>query len=101
MVHRAFVLMETAIGKTTEVLGTLKQLDGVITLDTVIGPYDIIAEIEKDDLNALRKLIATQIHPMDGVRRVVSCMAPCVTVSESASPFELEATTPEKVLSAI
>jgi DNA-binding Lrp family transcriptional regulator len=101
MMHRAFILMETAIGKTAEVLGSLRRLDGIKTLDTVTGPYDIIVEIEKDDLNALRKLIATRIHPMEGVRRVVSCMAPCVTVSEAVSPFEVETSTPEKVLSTI
>ena len=101
MIHRAFVLMETVIGKTTKVLDTLQELDGVKTLDAVTGQYDIIALVEKEDLNALRELIATKIHPMEGIHRVVSCIAPGVTISEAASPFEVEVAPPEEVLSTV
>ena len=42
MTAKAFVLVETAVGKTKEVTTTLKQLEGIKSVDTVTGPYDVI-----------------------------------------------------------
>lgn len=40
---KAFILIETAMGRNKEVLRALKQIDGVKEVDTVTGPYDVIA----------------------------------------------------------
>ena len=46
MVAKAFVLIETAVGKTREVCSGLQRLDAVKSVDAVTGPYDIIITIE-------------------------------------------------------
>jgi len=38
---KAFVLIETAVGRSKEVVVALKKLEGVSSVDTVTGPYDI------------------------------------------------------------
>ena len=43
MLAKAFVLIETAVGKTKEVVSILKKMEGLKSVDTVTGPYDIIA----------------------------------------------------------
>ena len=46
MTVRAYVLIETHVGKTKEVVETIRGLEGVIRVDIVTGPYDAIATIE-------------------------------------------------------
>lgn len=75
MAAKAFVLIETAVGKTKEVAATLKQLEGVKSVDIVTGPYDIIAIIERETLNDIGELITAKIHPIVGISRTVTCLA--------------------------
>ncbi len=75
MVAKAFVLIETAVGKTREVEAALKQLKGVKSVDGVTGPYDIIAIIEGGDLNDIGDLVTAKIHPIAGISRTVTCLA--------------------------
>ena len=43
MATRAYILIETAVGKTNEVSEALKQMAMMKAVDTVTGPFDIIA----------------------------------------------------------
>ena len=47
MTARAFVLIETAVGRSKEVVAALRELKGMTSVDTVTGPYDIITIIVK------------------------------------------------------
>ena len=75
MTAKAFVLIETAVGRTKEVTATLRQLQGVKSVDTVTGPYDIIAIIEAETLNDIGDLVTGKIHPIAGISRTVTCLA--------------------------
>ena len=75
MAAKAFVLIETAVGKTKEVVTTLGQLEGVKSVDTVTGPYDIIVIIEAENLNEIGELVTGKIHPVAGISRTVTCLA--------------------------
>ena len=75
MTVKAFILIETAVGRTKEVSTALKAVPGVKSVDPVTGPYDIIATIEGTDINAVGNLVTKNIHPIDGVIRTVSCIA--------------------------
>ena len=75
MAAKAFVLMETAVGKTKEVTTALKQLKGIKSVDTVTGPYDVIAIIEGETLNDIGDLVTGKIHPIAGISRTMTCLA--------------------------
>jgi DNA-binding Lrp family transcriptional regulator len=75
MVARAFVLIETAVGRTKEVANALKQLEGVKSVDPVTGPYDVIAVIELGSLTEIGDLVTSKIHPIPGIARTVTCLA--------------------------
>ena len=79
MSTKAFVLIETTVGKTKEVLAALQKIEEIKSVDAVTGPYDIIAVVEQGDLNAVGKLVTTKIHPIDGINRTVSCISIRVT----------------------
>jgi DNA-binding Lrp family transcriptional regulator len=72
---KAYVLVETAVGKTKDVVNALKLVEGVKTADPVTGPYDVIALIEQADINAIGNLVTGKIHPVNGVLRTVTCIA--------------------------
>jgi len=75
MAAKAFVLIETAVGRTRDVVASLKQIEGVKTVDTVTGPYDVIAIVEAENLNDVGDLITGKIHAIDGISRTVTCLA--------------------------
>ena len=75
MAAKAFVLIETVVGRNREVVATLKQLKGVKSVDTVTGPYDVIAIVEGETLNAIGDLVTAKIHPIAGISRTVTCLA--------------------------
>ena len=53
MSTKAYVLIETSVGKSGDVATALAVLPGVDTVDPVTGPYDIIAVVTANDLNAV------------------------------------------------
>lgn len=75
MATKAYLLIETAVGKTREVAGTLTGLPGITTVDVVTGPYDIIALINGDDISVVGDLVTGRIHTVPGVVRTVTCVA--------------------------
>ena len=75
MAAKAFVLIETTVGKNREVVAALRQLQGVKSVDTVTGPYDIIAIVERETLNDIGDLVTGKIHPIPGISRTVTCLA--------------------------
>jgi len=72
---KAFVLIETAVGKSREVVAALNEVKGVTSVDTVTGPYDIIAIIEGETLNDIGDLVTGKVHPIPGISRTVTCLA--------------------------
>ena len=75
MATKAYLLVETAVGKTRDVATTLKNLEGIETVDVVTGPYDIIAMISADDMAVVGNLVTGSIHTVPGTVRTVTCVA--------------------------
>lgn len=72
---KAYILIETAVGKSRDVSSELCSLNGVETVDPVTGPYDIIAVVADSDLNAVGDLVTSQIHTIAGIVRTVTCLS--------------------------
>jgi DNA-binding Lrp family transcriptional regulator len=75
MAAKAYVLIETAVGRNKEVAAAMEQLKGIKSVDIVTGPYDIIAIIEGESLNDIGDLVTGKIHPITGISRTVTCLA--------------------------
>ena len=75
MPTRAYILIETAVGKGRDVASELRSLTGVETVDTVTGPYDIISVVSAPDLNAVGDLVTGSIHTINGIIRTVTCLS--------------------------
>ena len=75
MTAKAFVLIETSVGKSKEVVMALKALEGIASVDAVTGPYDVIAVIQGENLNDIGDVVTDKIHPISGISRTVTCLA--------------------------
>ena len=75
MATKAYVLIETSVGKSRDVANELRSLRGVQAADNVTGPYDAIAVVEAADLTAVGALLASRIHTLNGIVRTVTCLS--------------------------
>ena len=72
---RAFILIETSVGKTQEVVTALRDVSEIHSVDAVTGPYDVITVIDAQDLNTVGNVVTSRVHTISGVLRTVTCLA--------------------------
>ena len=75
MTEEAYVLIETQVGKTKDVVEAIRGVEGVLSVDAVTGPYDAIAVVQRETLNEIGDLITAKVHPTSGISRTVTCLA--------------------------
>ena len=75
MATRAYILIETAVGHTREVAAAMRQLKGMVTVDALTGPYDIIALFEGPDLTSVGEMVTAHVHALGGITRTTTCLA--------------------------
>lgn len=69
----AYVLVQTEQGRMAEIAERLAKLDQVSAADVVTGPYDVVATIEADDIDAVGQLIVSDVQTVPGVTRTLTC----------------------------
>lgn len=76
---KAYVLIETAAGKTKNVKKALAKIKNpratVAAMDAVTGPYDFIAVVDGQSIDAIGSLVTDSIGVIDGVTRTTTCVA--------------------------
>ena len=75
---KAYVLIETAAGKTKNVkraLAKMRSAAHVEQLDAVTGPYDFIAVVSGASLDEIGDVVTDDIGSIDGVTRTTTCVA--------------------------
>jgi len=71
---RAYVLIGATAGKTLDVARKLQGQEGIVKADAITGEYDVIAEVEADDIAGIGKLIVEKVQAADGVFKTISCL---------------------------
>ena len=75
MAARAYILIETEVGRAREVLADLRSIANVSEADIITGNYDLIALAEAEDMVALVDLVTAQVQNIRGVERTITCVA--------------------------
>ncbi|MGH9024124.1 MAG: Lrp/AsnC ligand binding domain-containing protein [Acidimicrobiia bacterium] len=70
---RAYVLIQTEVGKAVHVADEVRKIDGVISADDVTGPYDVIVTAESDGVDELGRMVVSRIQHVDGITRTLTC----------------------------
>lgn len=69
----AYILIQTEVGRASQVTRELNGVKGIVAVDPVTGPYDVIARGEAADLDQLAKSIVMPIQAVEGVTRTLTC----------------------------
>ena len=69
----AYILIQTEVGKASNVTREIGKIEGISAVDGVTGPYDVIARGEAADLDELAKAIVMPIQAVEGVTRTLTC----------------------------
>ena len=72
MAVKAYVLVVTAPGKTKHVVSEIRKIAAVIEMHEVMGPYDIVAEIEVATLQEIPPILGEKIRGIDGIQSTTS-----------------------------
>ena len=75
MPTRAFILIETQVGRARQVALDLRALDGVKDADVITGSFDVIALVEAPDMATMADLVTSRIQGIRGVLRTITCVA--------------------------
>ncbi len=75
MPTRAFILIETHVGRAKQVALDLRALEGVKDADVITGSFDVIALVEAADMATMADLVTSRIQGIRGVLRTITCVA--------------------------
>ncbi|WP_174447781.1 Lrp/AsnC family transcriptional regulator [Conexivisphaera calida] len=69
---KAYVLINTEMGKEDEVLKSLNQIPNVVEAYIIYGVYDVIAKVEADSLEKVKDVISSRVRRLEYVRSTLS-----------------------------
>ena len=74
MALSAFILIEVAGDHTKSAFKTIQRISGVKAAYTVSGNYDLIVQVEAENLEVLSDLLMSKIRAVDGVTKTNTCL---------------------------
>jgi DNA-binding Lrp family transcriptional regulator len=72
-VVQAYILIQTEVGRARDVAGQIADLVGVVRVDAVTGPYDVVVLTEANTVDELGKLIVSKVQMVPGITRTLTC----------------------------
>ena len=72
---KAYVLIVANPGTTKAVYAALQQVKGIVECHEVMGPYDIIVEIDVPTLVDVPPILSTQIRVIPGIQSTTSLVS--------------------------
>ena len=70
---QAYILVQTEIGRASEVAREIMAISGVTSSDDVTGPYDVIVRVEAASVDELGKAILAKVQAVSGITRTLTC----------------------------
>jgi DNA-binding Lrp family transcriptional regulator len=71
-VIKAYVLVVTDPGATKNVFNAVREISGVVEIHEVMGPYDIVIEIEVESLADVPPILSDKIRAVSGIESTTS-----------------------------
>jgi DNA-binding Lrp family transcriptional regulator len=69
---KAYVLVVTDPGKTRSVHEQISKIPNIVELHEVMGPYDLVVEIEVESLQDIPQILGERIRTLDGIQSTTS-----------------------------
>jgi DNA-binding Lrp family transcriptional regulator len=75
MAVKAYILVVTDPGATKRVFDALSAVKGVTEVHEVMGPYDIIVELDVPTLAEVPPILSSQIRTIPGIQSTTSLVS--------------------------
>ena len=75
IMKKAFVLINCDLGKEKDILIALRAMNQIKEAHGTWGAFDIIAEVNSDDVESLRETITWKIRRLQSIRATLTLMA--------------------------
>jgi DNA-binding Lrp family transcriptional regulator len=72
-VVQAYILIQTEVGKARDVANEIRDVAGVVRVDAVTGPYDVVVLAEARSVDELGKMIVSKVQLVTGITRTLTC----------------------------
>jgi DNA-binding Lrp family transcriptional regulator len=69
----AYILIQTEVGRASEVRRAVGALPGITHADDVTGPYEVIARAEVATIDDLGVKVISAIQAIPGITRTITC----------------------------
>ena len=73
MAVNAFILIQAEVGTAGDVARQTGALAQVLTAEVAMGPYDVIARAEAENMDELGAVVVNAIGNVPGVERTLLC----------------------------
>jgi len=70
---QAYILVQTEVGASVDVVNTIKEIPGVLSAEDVTGPYDVIVRAESASMDDFGRDILNSIQQVSGITRTLTC----------------------------
>jgi DNA-binding Lrp family transcriptional regulator len=72
-VVQAYILIQTEVGKARDVAAAIRDVAGVVRVDAVTGPYDVVVLAEARSVDDLGTMIVSKVQLVPGITRTLTC----------------------------
>ena len=73
MAATAYILVNIEPARTQAVVKQLRTIPGTFVRE-VLGPYDVVVELEADTQEDITAVLRNQIRPINGITDTVTCL---------------------------
>ncbi|CAN5178486.1 MAG: AsnC family transcriptional regulator [Nocardioidaceae bacterium] len=73
MTVQAYILIQTEVGKSSEVALAIAKISGITMSEDVTGPYDVIVRAEGPTIDELGKTVVSKVQSIPGITRTLTC----------------------------
>ncbi|WP_205325194.1 Lrp/AsnC family transcriptional regulator [Glycomyces sp. YM15] len=70
---QAYILVQTEVGMAEQVAEGVTAIEGVVRVDIVTGPYDVVVLTEAASGDHLRTLVVSKVQRVPGITRTLTC----------------------------
>ncbi len=70
---QAYILIQTEVGRARDVAAAIQDIAGVVRVDAVTGPYDVVVLTEARSVDELGKMIVSRVQLVPGITRTLTC----------------------------
>lgn len=70
---QAYILIQTEVGRARDVAAHISDIPGVVRVDAVTGPYDVVVLTEAHTVDELGKMIVSRVQLVPGITRTLTC----------------------------